>query len=252
MQLSFAELMAGVIYAPTPGELPLQTLLGQLAHGQPEGLELGFCVDAKTGKTRELRVRALPHLRQAERAWLELLLDRIRVWRFRPPAGGRAKLYCASVRARSTPEAGALPLSEPVPVPVPGLEPAPPPLPYYPAQAIYTPLPSSRLLRTTPSVRFRTPQRFEARVSYCVDERGATTDIKTRKRSDPWLDRVLRDTIRKWRYKPAKIGGRPIRSCMRLRIFIWFMDPGWGHPQALGPLWGSWVRRWAVWWRSGW
>ena len=245
-QLSYAELMAGVIYAPTPDALPLRTLLAQLAHGQPDGLELGFCVDAKTGKTRNLRVRALPHLRQAERAWLEKLLERMRVWRFRPPEGGRARLYCASVRARTAPHEDTLPPTESGPEFESELQPAPAPLRYSPAQAVYTPLPHRRLLHTVPSVRFRTPRFYTAKVSYCIDERGKTTEIRTRKRSEPMLDKILRDTIRKWRYKPAIVGGRAFKSCMRLRVHVWFGAPG----ARYGPPWASWMWRWRGYW--GW
>ena len=42
-----------------------------------------------------------------------------------------------------------------------------------------------------------------------------TVDVKTKKKfpNDPKVDEICRDTIKKWRFKPFIVGGKPVKTC---------------------------------------
>ena len=75
------------------------------------------------------------------------------------------------------------------------------------AQAIYAPGPDQNKLGAA--------RAGETRTAFCVDFQGRTTDVRTIKKfpGDPKLDEVSRDTIKRWRFSPFLVEGRPTRIC---------------------------------------
>ena len=51
--------------------------------------------------------------------------------------------------------------------------------------------------------------------SFCVDVDGKTVDVKTKRKfpNDPKVDEICRDFIKKWRFKPFIVGGKPVKTC---------------------------------------
>lgn len=81
----------------------------------------------------------------------------------------------------------------------------------YGSQGVYTPDPDfSRLAFAWPG---RQGER-EAVITYCVTPMGKTEEIRVARSSGVGaIDRVCRDAVKKWRFKPHEINGRRVRSC---------------------------------------
>ena len=80
--------------------------------------------------------------------------------------------------------------------------------------AIYKPDPDKNALSATKASMFdKRPGSNET--SFCVDVDGKTVDVKTKKKfpNDPKVDEICRDTIKKWRFKPFIVGGKPVKTC---------------------------------------
>lgn len=61
-------------------------------------------------------------------------------------------------------------------------------------------------------------------VGFCVSTSGQAVDVKTTKKfpGDPQVDRICRDTVKKWRFKPFKVGGKTIKTCSSVTFRIEF------------------------------
>ena len=59
---------------------------------------------------------------------------------------------------------------------------------------------------------------------FCVNEQGKTTEIRTTKKfpNDPKVDKIIRDTVRKWRFKPFMVGGKARKTCTTYEFEIRF------------------------------
>ena len=93
------------------------------------------------------------------------------------------------------------------------------------ATAIYTPDPDPKLLAQTKAARF--DRRGGKNVTrFCVDVDGRVVDVKTQSvfPGDPEVDRIIRNTIRRWRFKPQRVDGKPVRSCSQRSFELVFGD----------------------------
>jgi protein TonB len=91
---------------------------------------------------------------------------------------------------------------------------APKPFNVVVGNAIYKPDPDKNALAATKASMFdKRPGTNET--SFCVDVDGKTVDVKTKKKfpNDPKVDEICRDTIKKWRFKPFIVGGKPVKTC---------------------------------------
>ena len=80
--------------------------------------------------------------------------------------------------------------------------------------AIYRPEPTSKDFQGTKAAMFdKRPGTNET--SFCVDVDGKTVDVKTKRKfpNDPKVDEICRDFIKKWRFKPFIVGGKPVKTC---------------------------------------
>jgi protein TonB len=82
------------------------------------------------------------------------------------------------------------------------------------AQAIYAPPPDQHKLAGTRAAMFD-KRPGENETAFCVDPDGRTSDVRTVKRfpGDPKVDEICRDTVKKWRFKPFIVGGKPVKTC---------------------------------------
>ncbi len=80
--------------------------------------------------------------------------------------------------------------------------------------AIYTPNPDQAKLASTKAGMFD-KRGGVGKVGFCVDANGKTVDVRTKKKfpGDPKVDAILRDTIKKWRFKPFVVGGKKTKTC---------------------------------------
>jgi TonB family protein len=62
------------------------------------------------------------------------------------------------------------------------------------------------------------------KVSFCVDESGRVVDVKTAKAfpSDPGVDKICRETVSTWRFRPLMVGGKPQKTCSVVAFDIVF------------------------------
>jgi len=91
---------------------------------------------------------------------------------------------------------------------------APKPFAVVVANAIYRPEPDKSALAGTKAAMFdKRPGTNET--SFCVDTDGKTVDVKTKKKfpNDPKVDEICRDTVKKWRFRPFVVGGKPVKTC---------------------------------------
>ncbi|NJK32726.1 MAG: hypothetical protein HC927_10135 [Deltaproteobacteria bacterium] len=91
------------------------------------------------------------------------------------------------------------------------------------AQATYSPDPDAKLLQATKAARFdKRPGKNTT--SFCIDTRGKVVDVKTKAKfpGDPQVDRIIADTVRKWRFTPFEVGGKPVKTCTERTFSISF------------------------------
>jgi protein TonB len=82
------------------------------------------------------------------------------------------------------------------------------------AQAVYSPNPDEKLLQQTKAARFDKRDGTNT-TSFCVDVSGKVVDVTTKQKfpGDPQVDQIIRDTIKKWRFKAFYVGGKPVKTC---------------------------------------
>ena len=53
------------------------------------------------------------------------------------------------------------------------------------------------------------------KVAFCVDASGKSTDVRVSKKfpNDPAVDQICADTVKKWRFKPFIVDGKPKKTC---------------------------------------
>ena len=102
-------------------------------------------------------------------------------------------------------------------------EPAVEPLSAVMARAVYTPDPDIDQLARTSTGLMRRGSGVN-KTGFCVDTNGKTVDVTTHKRypGDPAVDRICRDTVATWRFKPFLVGGKPTKVCSTVRFDIRF------------------------------
>jgi protein TonB len=91
------------------------------------------------------------------------------------------------------------------------------------AQAIYSPDPAPAQLRLTPTGR-SSRRTGQSTVAFCVGTGGKVTEVRTTRRfpADPEVDRICRQTVEKWRFRPFIVDGRPRRTCSDVTFSIQF------------------------------
>lgn len=90
------------------------------------------------------------------------------------------------------------------------------------AVALHDPNPDPRKLRATRAgVSGRGGQ---VEVSFCIDNRGRVDEVRTTRRfpGDAEVDRICRDTVSAWRFRPFVVGGKPHRTCSKVSFSIEF------------------------------
>jgi protein TonB len=82
------------------------------------------------------------------------------------------------------------------------------------AQATYSPNPDPQALQQTKAARFDRTDGINI-TAFCVDVHGVVIEVETKQKfpDDPQVDRILRDTIASWRFKPFMVDGKPIKTC---------------------------------------
>ena len=90
-------------------------------------------------------------------------------------------------------------------------------------QAIYAPTPNQKDFQQTKAARFDKRDGTN-KTSFCVDTNGKVVDVKTKTKfpGDPQVDKIIRDTIKKWRFKPFIVGGKPVKTCTERTFKIKF------------------------------
>lgn len=110
--------------------------------------------------------------------------------------------------------------------PLPPTKPPPtkatPPLPITAvmARGIYTPNPEARLFVGKADRRPCTN-----RTHFCVDPDGRVGDVRTAKScGDAEVDRICREAVKKWRFRPAKVAGDAHRACSVVDFSLVFKE----------------------------
>lgn len=97
------------------------------------------------------------------------------------------------------------------------------PLSVLKARSIYTPdPPSAALAKTKTGLGSHAPGRVK--VEFCVGTDGRVSSAKVTKRfgSDPEVDRICKAAVKKWRFKPARVGGKARTTCSDVTFDIQF------------------------------
>ena len=91
------------------------------------------------------------------------------------------------------------------------------------SQAVYAPDPKQSELQKTISAR-RSKKPGKNITSFCVSTSGKVVEVKTKKKfpGDPQVDKICRDTVRKWRFKPFIVGGKATKTCSAAEFDIVF------------------------------
>lgn len=60
--------------------------------------------------------------------------------------------------------------------------------------------------------------------AFCVDTNGTTSDIQTVQKfpGDPLVDRIIRDTIARWRFRPFLVDGSVVKVCTEKQFLLRF------------------------------
>ena len=90
-------------------------------------------------------------------------------------------------------------------------------------QAIFTPDPDAGRLAKTNTGMFDRHGGVN-RTAFCIDRRGKTVSVRTAKRfpRDPQVDTICRDAIKRWRFRPFLVAGRPTQVCTVAEFEIHF------------------------------
>jgi len=91
------------------------------------------------------------------------------------------------------------------------------------ARAIYSPDPSAAALaKTKTGLGSHSPG--QVKVQFCVGVRGKVSSATVVERfgSDPQVDRICRDAVKTWRFKPARVGGAAKTTCSEVTFDIHF------------------------------
>jgi protein TonB len=91
------------------------------------------------------------------------------------------------------------------------------------ARALYSPEPSAKLLAQTKAARFD-KRDGKNTTSFCINAQGKVVDIATKSRfpGDPQVDRIIRETIAKWRFRPTEVGSKKVKTCTERTFVIKF------------------------------
>jgi protein TonB len=91
------------------------------------------------------------------------------------------------------------------------------------SQGVYTPDPPEKKLQATKAAMFD-KRPGSVKVGFCVAPSGKTTEVKIKKRfpGDPKVDQICMDTVKKWRFKPFLVGGKPLKTCSTMTFDIKF------------------------------
>ncbi len=96
------------------------------------------------------------------------------------------------------------------------VEQAPPPEPIAAvmARCIYCPDPNQQKLSTTSNGMFGR-RSGRNKTQFCLNPDGKVASVKTVEKfpGDPAVDAICRQTVKKWRIKPQRIAGRPVKTC---------------------------------------
>lgn len=92
------------------------------------------------------------------------------------------------------------------------------------ANAIFTPDPDQKALSRTKTGLMRPSGKSTTKVSFCVTTKGSVSDVQTVQRypGDPEVDRICRDAVKKWRFRPLQVGGRAHKTCTTTTFVIEF------------------------------
>lgn len=91
------------------------------------------------------------------------------------------------------------------------------------ARGIYTPDPqAAALAKTKTGLGTRRPGMVK--VSFCVGPSGKVSSAKIARKfsGDPEVDRICRAAVQKWRFKPARVGGKARTTCSDVTFRIEF------------------------------
>lgn len=91
------------------------------------------------------------------------------------------------------------------------------------ARGIYTPDPqAATLAKTKTGLGTRRPG--SVKVAFCVGPNGKVSSSKIARRfsGDPEVDRICRAAVQKWRFKPARVGGKARTTCSDVTFRIEF------------------------------
>ncbi len=77
-----------------------------------------------------------------------------------------------------------------------------------------------------PAASRRLREEGDVRLSVHIDEAGRVTDVKlVRSSGSPRLDAAAIETVKKWRFKPATVEGRPTASWYEDWLWTFRVDP---------------------------
>ena len=90
------------------------------------------------------------------------------------------------------------------------------------ANALYSPDPDrAKLARTTAGTMNR--RSGKSAVSFCVSEAGKAVDVRTSSKfGDDEVDRICRDTVKQWRFRPFQVDGKSRKTCSTVTFDIRF------------------------------
>lgn len=91
------------------------------------------------------------------------------------------------------------------------------------ASAVYSPEPDQRLLATTKAARYD-KRNGRNTTAFCISTSGRVEKVRTKSKfpGDPQVDKIIRDTIKKWRFRPLQVGGKPAKVCTERTFLIKF------------------------------
>ena len=97
------------------------------------------------------------------------------------------------------------------------------PFSFVSAQAQFMPKIDSRKLAQTKAGKI--DRRSGKNVtSFCINTSGKVVRVRTKRkfRNDPEVDKICRDTVKRYRFKPFKVGGKPTEICTEKEFNISF------------------------------
>ena len=107
--------------------------------------------------------------------------------------------------------------------PTPQAQPMRQPLSTVMSRAVYSPDPSAQKLQMTRAARF--DKRDGKNVtSFCIDTNGRTVDVRTKVPfpGDPEVDKIIRQTIKSWRFKAFQLGSKKVKTCTERTFMLRF------------------------------